>query len=111
MLLRCEAVIALGPEMMVLDVGALVLPIGHLVKRQVGNLRESLVELLGELLFRRFERWNLGLEPRDLGHQRLRRRFPVAALGRADLLRRRVATRQRSFRLLDGGAPALVEGN
>ena len=45
MLLRRESIVALRPKMMVLDVGALVLPIGHFIERQVWDLRERLVEL------------------------------------------------------------------
>ena len=45
MLLRRERVIALRPEMVMLDVVVLVLAVGHLVERQVGNLRERLVQL------------------------------------------------------------------
>ena len=109
MLLGREAVIALRPEMMVLDIGALVLAVRHLIERQIGNLRERLVELRRKLLFLRFERRNLGLEARDLGHERLGGGFLVALLRRADLLRRRVAPRQGRLRLLDRRAPALVE--
>src|SRR3954454_25092993 len=71
MLLRREPEIALRPEMMVLHVGAFVRAIRHVVERQIGNLRNYLVELRRKLLFLRFERGNLGLEARDFGHERL----------------------------------------
>src|SRR5262249_60093366 len=61
MLLRREAIVALGAEAMVLDVAAGGLAVRHFGRgqRHVGNLRERVVERLGELLF-------LRLEPRDL---------------------------------------------
>src|SRR5262249_57329057 len=49
------------------------------------------------------------LQPGGPAHPRLRRRFLVAFLRRADLPRRRVAAGERGLRLLDGGAPALVD--
>src|SRR5262245_66048073 len=105
MLLLLEAIVALGAEAMVLDVAAGVLAVRHFGRgqRHVGNLRERVVERLGELLFLRLEPRDLGLQARDLGHERLRRRFLVAFLRRPDLARRRVATGERSLRLLDGG--------
>ena len=109
MLLRRESIIALRPEMMVLDIGALVLAVRHLIERQIGNLRKRLVELRRKLLFLRFERGNLGLEARDLGHERLGGGFLVALLRSADLLRRRVAPRLGRLGLLNRRAPALVE--
>src|SRR5882724_3974589 len=50
-----KAVIALGPEMMVLDIVVDVLAVRHLGrrKRQVRDLRERVVELLRELLLLR----------------------------------------------------------
>jgi hypothetical protein len=45
MLLRRESIVALRPKMMVLDIGALVLAIGHFIERQVWDLRERLIEL------------------------------------------------------------------
>src|SRR5262249_21322423 len=77
-------------------------------QRQIGNLRERAVELIGELLFLRLERRDLGLQARDLGHERLRRRFLVAFLRRADLPRRRVAAGERGPPPLAGGAAARV---
>src|SRR5262245_56927740 len=109
MLLQREAVGALGAEAMVLDVAAWVFAVRHFGcgQRQIGNLRERAVELIGELLFFRLERRDLGLQARDLGHERLRRRFLVAFLRRADLPCRRVAAGERGLPLPDGGAPAL----
>src|SRR5262249_31429647 len=98
MLLRREAVIALGTEAMMLDVAAWVLAVRHFGQRQIGDLRERVVERLGELLFSRLERRDLGLQARALGHERLPRRFFVAFLRRADLPRRRVAASERGFR-------------
>src|SRR5262249_56076288 len=80
MLLRRKTVIALGAEAMVLDVVARILAVGHFGQRQVGDLRERVVERLRELLFFRLERRNFGLQARDLGHKRLRRRLLVAFL-------------------------------
>src|SRR5262249_45408281 len=106
MLPRREAVIALATEAMILDVAAWVLAVRHFGQRQIGDLREHIVELLRELLFFRLERRDFGLQARDLGHKRLRRRFLVAFLRRADLPRRRVAAGECRLPLLDGGAPA-----
>src|SRR5262245_10179654 len=111
MLLQREAVGALGAEAMVLDVAACVLGVRHCWcgRRQIGNVRGRAVELIVVLVFLRLERRDLGLQARDLGHERLRRRFLVAFLRRADLPRRRVAAGERGLRLLDAGAPALVD--
>src|SRR6476646_10685284 len=64
MLLRREAVVALGAEAMVLDVAAGALAGRHFRQWQVGDLRERVVELLGELLFFRLERRDFGLQSR-----------------------------------------------
>src|SRR5262245_6096240 len=109
MLLRLEAVIVLRPEAVMLDIAALVRAIRHLGQRQVRNPRQRLVELLGKRLGLVLQCRDLGLEPRDLGHQRLRRTFLVALLRRTDFLRRGVAARERGLRRLDGGATALVD--
>ncbi len=42
MLLRREGVVALGPELMVLDIAVLVSPVGHFFERQVGDDFQSL---------------------------------------------------------------------
>src|SRR5262249_48846788 len=57
MLLRREAIIALGAEAVMLDVAAWVLAVRHFGcgQRQIGNLRERVVERLGEPLFLRLE--------------------------------------------------------
>ena len=47
MLLRRERVVALRAEAMMLDIVVRVLAVRHIVERQVGNLRQRLVELLG----------------------------------------------------------------
>src|SRR5262245_3951898 len=109
MLLWREAVIALGAEAMVLDVAARILAVRHFGQRHVRDLRKRVVERVGELLFFRLERRDLGLQARDFGEERLRRRFLVAFLRGADLPRRRVAAGERGLRLLDGAAPALVD--
>src|SRR5260370_1935367 len=109
MLLRGEAVVALSAEAMVLDVVAGVRAVRHFRQREIGDLRERVIEFFGELLFLRLERRDLGLQARDLGHERLCRRFLVASLRGADFARRRVAAGECGLRLLDGGASALVD--
>ncbi len=110
-LLGRKAVAALRTEMMMLHIVVQILAVRHFGrrKRQVRNLRKRVLELLGELLLLRFQRRYRGLQFRDLGQKLLRRRFLVALLRRANLLGSRVAPGERRLRLLDGGAPALVE--
>src|SRR5262249_21144794 len=55
MLLRREAVIALGTEAMMLDVAAWVLAVRHFGQRQIVDLRELVAERLGALLFFRLD--------------------------------------------------------
>src|SRR5262249_60222626 len=78
------------------------------VERQVWDLRQRVVQLLRGVLRLRLESRDFGLQARDLGLELLRNILLVALLGGADLLRGGVAARERRFRLLDGGAPALV---
>ena len=111
MLLRRKAVLALGPEMVVLDVVRLVLAVRHLGrgKRQIGNPRERVLELFRGLLLLRLQRRNVSLELRDLAHQRLRGHLLAALLCGTDLFRGLVAPRLRRLGLLDRRAPAFVE--
>ena len=63
MLLRRERVIALRPEMMVLDIAVLVRAVRHLVERQVREFaRAPSSSSVDSCLLLRFERRNLGLE-------------------------------------------------
>ena len=43
MLFRLERVVAPGPEMMMLDIVVLVLAVGHVVERQIGNFGKRVV--------------------------------------------------------------------
>jgi hypothetical protein len=72
--------------MMVLDIVAGIRAVGRLIEGKIWHPRERIFQLLGDFLLLGFERRNLVLQPRDLGHQRLRRSFLVASLGRTDLL-------------------------
>src|SRR5437879_1381099 len=110
MLLRRESVIALGAETMVLDVIGCLLAVRHVLERQVGDLRQRVVELLRELLLFCLERRDFGFQTCDLGKERLRRRLLVALLRRADLTRSDIAARERRLRFLNGSAPALIDG-
>src|SRR5262245_47932259 len=110
MLLRRESVVGLGTETMMLDVLCCIVAVGHVLKRQVGDLRERVIERVRELLFFRLERRNFGFEARNLCHQCLRRRFLVAFFRRANLARSNISAGKRSFRLLNGAAPALIDG-
>src|SRR2546429_6183639 len=91
MLLRLKAVITLGTETMVLDVVARVLPIRYFVKRQIRNLRKRVVELLRSFFRLLLQLRDFRFQARDFGKKRLRRRFLVAFLRRADLPRSGVA--------------------
>src|SRR5262249_32273066 len=64
MLLRRESVVGLGTETMMLDVLCCIVAVGHVLKRQVGDLRERVIERVRELLFFRLERRNFGFEAR-----------------------------------------------
>src|SRR5258708_14347821 len=110
MLLWRESIIAPGAETMMLNIVARVLTLRHVLQRQVGDLRGRVVELLRELLLFRLERGDFGFQACDLGKKCLRRRLLVALLRRADLARSDIAARECGFRLLNGGAPALVDG-
>src|SRR5262249_14687963 len=107
--LEIEAVVALGAEMMMLDIAGLVGAVRHLGERQIGNFRKHFVERVGGFLRGRFEPWNVLLEARHLSEELLRGLLLVALFRRADLARGGVAARQRGLRLLDRGAAALVE--
>src|SRR2546430_8170114 len=89
--LRLKSVITLGPEPMVLDVVARVLPTRYFVKRQIRNLRKRVVELLRSFFRLLLQLRDFRFQARDFGKKRLRRRFLVAFLRRADLPRSGVA--------------------
>ena len=55
MLLRREVIVALGAEMMMLDIAVLVVAVRHLVERQVRNCGERVVEFLRAAFSLRFE--------------------------------------------------------
>src|SRR2546426_11738881 len=96
---------------MVLDVVARVLPIRYFVKRQIRNLRKRVVELLRSFFRLLLQLRDFRFQARDFGKKRLRRRFLVAFLRRADLPRSGVAAGGRGVRPPAGGgagAPALV---
>src|SRR6476659_6562917 len=111
MLLRCEWIIALGPEVMMLDVVVLVLAGRYfrLGQWQIWNRCEDRVELGREFLLLRLKRRDRVLQLRVLGHQLTRRGFVFVPLRRADLLGRRVAPRLRLLGFQDRGTPLLIE--
>ena len=51
MLLRRERIVALRPETMMLDVVVLVLAVGHVVERQIGNFGERIVQFFFAAFF------------------------------------------------------------
>src|SRR5437763_410691 len=85
MLQRRESVVALDAETMVLDVVGCLLAVRQVLERQVGDLRERVLELLRELLLFCLERGDFGFQACDLGKERLRRRLLIAFFRRADL--------------------------
>ena len=70
MLLGCEAVVALRPEAMALDIVIRVSAIRHLIERNIRNLSESLAEFIlqiaNDLLSRSCD---VGLKPRHLFYE------------------------------------------
>ena len=110
MLFRCEGIIALRAELVMLDISVFVLAVRNVVERQVRNLSHRLVELLRGSLFLDLQCRNHFLQFRDFGHQLVGSGAVLLLLRVTDFLRGRVAPRLRMFELLDHRTPALVDG-
>jgi hypothetical protein len=102
--------LALGAKAVALHIGGRVRAVRNIVGRQVGELCELAIELRLELFGAPLQVGNAVLEPRDLGHQRLRGRFILLGLGLTDFLGGGVAPRLRLLEPGDRGAAALVKG-
>ncbi len=105
MLLGLERVVALLADRVTLDIAVLVRAVRHVVRRHVGDLRQLLVELVGELLLLGLQRRQRGLELGDFGHQRFGALLVLGLLRLADFLGRRVAPRLRLLEFGDRRAP------
>ena len=79
--------------MMAFDIVVGVLAVRHFLERQVGNLRERVVETDGKLVFLRLESRYLTFQTRNFGQQRSSSCFLVALLRCPDLPRGSVAAR------------------
>ena len=97
-------------EAALLDVAVLVLADRH-VRRSAcsGSRRGASSSAAFGLPLRRLELRHVILQPRDLGHQRLRARLVLPRLRLPDLLRERVPPLLRRLQRGDGGAARLVE--
>ena len=113
MLLRREAVgknrrLAVAAH---LDIVVLVLAVGNVVERQVGDFGQRGLERGVRLALGRLHFGHGRLQPRHLGLEIFGRLRVLARHRRADLLRSGVAPLLGALQIEDRGAPALVEGD
>ena len=92
-----------------LDVAGLVLAVGNVVERQVGNFCERGLERRARLALDRLEFRHGRLEAGDLRLEVVRRLDVLARHGRADLLRSRVAALLGALQVENRQTPLLVE--
>ena len=104
-----ERIVALRAEFMMLHIAVLVVAVGHLVERQIGNPRQRFFKFLRGLLLLGLKGRYRCFQRRDLGHQGLRLRFVLGLFGLADFLGGRVAARLGLFERDDRRAPASVD--
>ena len=109
MLLGLERVISLGAVPAMLDIAVLVGAVRHVVERQVGDLREFLIEFVAKFFLLGLQRRQRDFKLVHLGHQLLRRGLVLFLLGLADFLRRGITPRLRLLELGDRRAALLVE--
>src|SRR3954465_8465206 len=109
MLFGLKRILALGPELVMLDVAGLVLAVRHFGERQVRDRRQDLVQLLLGCFRLAFQSGQRHLPLIALGPQLRPRGFGLLRLRRADFLRRRVPSRLGLLRLQDRRATLLVD--
>ena len=109
MLFRLESIFPLRAEAMMLDVALLVLAVGHFVERQIGDLRQCVVERLGGSFSSTSSAGMVSLNAATSASITLLVLFRPCLLRLADVFRGGIAAGLGGFERENGGAALLVD--